>query len=374
MVYVPTRGDVPVRLGPGVPDHPWLRAERHQPPALHRSGAVRARTREGPQHHLAARRPFVGVAGTGDWLSFESHGETAVVTRQADGSLAAFHNVCQHRGPTFVTEWKGCGAKKFTCPYHGWIYDTTGKVVGVPERVDFAEEQLRGLRAPAVAADEWGGWVWVNLAGPDAAPPLQDWIGEDIVADLGRFRMEDMVLLEVLEWDVPVSYKAIVDGFNEIYHTASLHHVGVGVDEVGQGHDVPRRQRPQLHVLRAPPAVPRAAGRGLGPPPVRDLPLRRVPEHRLQLQPRAHPGLQPDPDRRRPHPLPLLGAHLPRRRRRSRVRGLQGADARPLGAPQGRRRRGHRHLQPARAHQAVERLHAGTCCRHASSRSPTTTS
>ena len=44
--------------------------------------------------------------------------------------------------------------------------------------------------------------------------------------DLGQFRMEEMALLEVLEWDVPVSYKAIVDGFNEIYHTAALHHVG----------------------------------------------------------------------------------------------------------------------------------------------------
>ena len=72
------------------------------------------------------------LVGTGDWLSFESHGETAVVTRQADGSLAAFHNVCQHRGPTFVTEWRGCGAKRFTCPYHGWMYDTTGKVIGCP--------------------------------------------------------------------------------------------------------------------------------------------------------------------------------------------------------------------------------------------------
>ena len=59
-----------------------------------------------------------------------------------------------------------------------------------------------------------------------------------------------MVLLEVLEWDVPVSYKAIVDGFNEIYHTAALHHVGRDVDEVGKDTHLPRRQRPQLHVLR----------------------------------------------------------------------------------------------------------------------------
>ena len=263
------------------------------------------------------------VPNTGDWLSFESHGETVVITRQPDGSLAGFHNVCQHRGPSFVTEWKGCGATRFTCPYHGWMYDTTGKVVGVPERVDFDAEHLQGLRAPAVAVDEWGGWIWVNLAGPRRRPSLRDWIGDDIMDDLGRFQMEDMVLHDVLEWDVPVSYKAIVDGFNEIYHTAELHNVGPEWTKsardttfhVVNDHNymcfVPRQQTA-------------TARRGLGPPEVRHLPLRRVPQHGVQLQPRAHPGVQPDPDRRRPHPVPLLGAHLPRRRHRSRVPGVPG--------------------------------------------------
>src|SRR4029078_8876535 len=114
-------------------------------------------------------------------------------------SLAAFHNVCQHRGPAFVTEWKGCGARRFTCPYHGWVYDTTGKVVGVPERIDFNPEHLAGARAPVVAAGEWGGVVWVNLAGPEKAPSLIDWIGPEIAVDLGRFRMEDMALGAGLE-------------------------------------------------------------------------------------------------------------------------------------------------------------------------------
>jgi hypothetical protein len=43
------------------------------------------------------------------------------------------------------------------------------------------------------------------------------------------------VLLDVVEWDVPVSYKAIVDGFNEIYHTAALH--GVSADWVKSARD-----------------------------------------------------------------------------------------------------------------------------------------
>ena len=44
------------------------------------------------------------------------------------------------------------------------------------------------------------------------------------MADLGRYRMEDMIVHEIAEWDVPVSYKAIIDGFNEVYHVTELHH------------------------------------------------------------------------------------------------------------------------------------------------------
>ena len=145
MVYVPTRGDVPVRLGPGVPITPGYGASTiSRQPYTDPVQFEMERERVLNTTWLIAGRSSE-LAGTGDWLSFESHGETAVVTRQADGSLAAFHNVCRHRGPTFVTEWRGCGAKRFTCPYHGWMYDTTGKVIGVPEKVDFDEEQLRDL-------------------------------------------------------------------------------------------------------------------------------------------------------------------------------------------------------------------------------------
>ena len=226
MVHVPTRGDVPVRLGPSVqqvPDYGPSTMSRDPYGDPVRFELERERVL-GTSWLLAGRSAQVPSAG--DWITFEGHGETVVITRQADDSLAAFHNVCRHRGTTIVTEHEGCGARRFTCPYHGWVYDTTGKLVGVPEREDFAAEHLDGARAPAVAVDEWGGWVWINLAGPDTAPSLHEWIGPEIMADLGRFRMEDMILHDVVEFDVPVSYKAIVDGFNEVYHVTQLHHVG----------------------------------------------------------------------------------------------------------------------------------------------------
>jgi phenylpropionate dioxygenase-like ring-hydroxylating dioxygenase large terminal subunit len=235
VVHVPTRGDLPIRLGPDV-----QRIPDYGPSVMSRdvyTDPVRfelERDRVLARHWLIAGRSSQ-VADPGDWITFEGHGETVVITRQSDGSLAAFHNVCQHRGPAIVGELHGCGARRFTCPYHGWVYDTTGKLVGVPDREDFSPEHLSGLRAPAVAADEWGGWVWINLLGPDAAPSLVDSIGPEIAADLGQFRMEDMVLHAVAEWDVPVNYKAIVDGFNEVYHVTQLHHVAPEFTKAARG-------------------------------------------------------------------------------------------------------------------------------------------
>ena len=224
MVHIPTRGDLPARVGPQIRTMP-----DYGPRVMDRDPYTDPVQYELEREHVLAKSWILAgrsadVKEPGDWLSFEGHGETIVVTRQPDGSLAAFHNVCQHRGPAIVGELKGCKARRFTCPYHGWVYDTTGKLVGVPEREDFSEEHLKDVRAPQVAADEWGGWVWINLLGPDKAPPLSEGLTPEIMADLGAFKMEDMILHEVVEWDVPVSYKAIVDGFNEIYHVAELHH------------------------------------------------------------------------------------------------------------------------------------------------------
>lgn len=225
MVHIPTRGDVPVRLGPAVervPDYgpSTMSADVYRDP--HRFELERDRVLA--THWLLACR-VEQIPEPGDWFTYEGHGEVVIITRQPDGGFAAFFNVCQHRGPAIVHEERGKCARRFTCIYHNWVYDTTGAVVGVPEREDFDPAQLEGLRAPKVAVDEWAGWVWINMLGDDA-PPLAEGIGPEIMADLGRFKMEDMVVHEVVEWDVPVSYKAIVDGFNEIYHAPALHNTG----------------------------------------------------------------------------------------------------------------------------------------------------
>lgn len=223
-VHVAKRGDLPQRAGAGVPNVP-----DHGPSTMDTEVYRDVERFERERRHVLATHWLLAgrveqISEPGDWITYEGHGESIVITRQPDGSLAAFHNVCAHRGPAIVTELSGCGARRFTCPYHGWVYDTTGQLVGVPEREDFDPAHLE-TRAPAVAVGVWAGWIWVNMMGPEHAPPLLESIGSEIRADLGAFRMEEMVVHEVLEFDVPVNYKAVVDGFNEIYHVTELHHV-----------------------------------------------------------------------------------------------------------------------------------------------------
>jgi phenylpropionate dioxygenase-like ring-hydroxylating dioxygenase large terminal subunit len=165
------------------------------------------------------------ILSAGDWKLYEGHGESVIATRQPDGSVAAFHNVCMHRGVRLTHgETSGC-ARRFTCPYHGWVYDTKGALVGLPDREDFASELVAAQAMPAIAAQEWAGFVWINLAGPEA-PTLEQWTGPEIPADLAGFAMENMVLLEKQEFILDVNYKAVVDAFNEVYHAVTLHHTG----------------------------------------------------------------------------------------------------------------------------------------------------
>jgi phenylpropionate dioxygenase-like ring-hydroxylating dioxygenase large terminal subunit len=155
-------------------------------------------------------------------MVWEGQGETVVVSRRRDGGVSGFHNVCQHRGARIVQE-SGQGARRFKCKWHGWSYDLEGNVVGVPDREDFAEWQLEGVCAPAVECAEWGGWVWAVFAGPGVAPTLKEWLGPEIEADLGVYRMQDMELHDKLVWDLDANWKVVIDGFNENYHAAHLH-------------------------------------------------------------------------------------------------------------------------------------------------------
>jgi benzoate/toluate 1,2-dioxygenase subunit alpha len=123
---------------------------------------------------------FVGHASQvpqpGDFVTTELGRQPVVMTRHRDGSVYVLLNRCTHRGAKVVNERKG-NAPRLTCCYHGWSFDTDGRLAAVPVSEGcapgFDKEQFALARAPRVG--EYRGFVFASLVanGPD----FEDHIG-----------------------------------------------------------------------------------------------------------------------------------------------------------------------------------------------------
>jgi len=112
---------------------------------------------------------FVGhtsqVPMPGDFITTELGRQPVIMTRHRDGSVHVLLNRCTHRGPKVVNE--RCGhAARLTCCYHGWTYDTDGRLLNVPVPEGcgegFDREAFGLARAPRVG--EYRGFVFASLA------------------------------------------------------------------------------------------------------------------------------------------------------------------------------------------------------------------
>jgi len=123
---------------------------------------------------------FVGhtsqVPNPGDFITTQLGRQPVVMTRHRDGNVHVLLNRCTHRGAKVVNERKG-NAPRLTCCYHGWSFDTDGRLVAVPVpegcAADFDKEQFGLARAPRVG--QYRGFVFTSLSPRGAS--FEDHIG-----------------------------------------------------------------------------------------------------------------------------------------------------------------------------------------------------
>jgi choline monooxygenase len=164
--------------------------------------------------------PSGDVPDARDFCVWERVGQSVVITRLDDGSVRAWHNVCQHRGARLVDGTGHCGRGRFTCPWHGFVYDLEGVVSSVPLRDTFDADVLRGLRAPVVRATEWGGWIWLAFA--DDVPPLEEYLGA-IGTELSGYGLDRFTVRFRTSVLLKANWKIAVDAFNETWHVPFTH-------------------------------------------------------------------------------------------------------------------------------------------------------
>ena len=191
----------------------------------------------------------------GDFLTNDDLGVPILVTRDVDGRARGYLNVCRHRGARLA---EGCGkaGRSFTCPYHGWTYDTRGHLIGIPDRRNFdgVEQALYGLTE--LPLEERHGMIWVAPRpeiSANPSPNLEGLDAEFASYDFAGYHHHDT---RVGHWKM--NWKIAIDTFLEPYHFPILHKETVGpiffpnlcvVDGFGQNlrEIFPRRGIVEMH-------------------------------------------------------------------------------------------------------------------------------
>jgi len=152
-----------------------------------------------------------------------------LITRDTDGKVRCFINVCRHRGAKVCTAEKG-HQSRFSCPYHAWTYSNRGALVGIYGEASFGEVDRDTMGLTRLWCDERAGVIFVCLT-PAKSFDIDEWLG-GFADKLGDQDLLNWHLYET-RYLPGAGWKATMDGYLEVYHHDSVHGKTVGPHTVG---------------------------------------------------------------------------------------------------------------------------------------------
>ena len=157
----------------------------------------------------------------GDYLTLDVADERAMVVRGADGAVRAFHNLCRHRGSRVVVGERGNCGTVIKCPFHGWCYELSGGLRGVPLPQTLPGLDRGKLGLKSLELEIWHGFVFVRFKG--GGPSLAEQMAP-FEADFAARPMEELQPYgERWSYDFELDWKAALDVDNEGYHVPVAH-------------------------------------------------------------------------------------------------------------------------------------------------------
>lgn len=169
------------------------------------------------------------ISQPGDFQTQTVMGIPLLLTRDKEGTVHCFINVCRHRGARVCQAHKG-NQSRFSCPYHAWTYSNRGELIGVYGENSFGEVERSTMGLTRLACDERSGVIFVCLT-PGKIFDVDLWLGgfADKLADqdLQNWHLYTERYLPGAGW------KATLDGYLEVYHHDSVHGKTVGPHTVG---------------------------------------------------------------------------------------------------------------------------------------------
>lgn len=145
----------------------------------------------------------------------------SVIVQKFDDGIRVFDNVCGHRACRIRTEPKGAGAIR--CPYHSWIFGSTGAPIVIPNNEEcfgIADEDRALFSLTPWQVDFCGKFIFVKRS-PDG-PTLRGWLGDmyDRLVAMSE-AVGDEVASDV--WEFEANWKICIENTLDEYHANFVH-------------------------------------------------------------------------------------------------------------------------------------------------------
>jgi glycine betaine catabolism A len=143
-----------------------------------------------------------------------------LITRDTEGRLHAFENICRHRGHELLA----CGAtaqcNNVLCPYHAWSYGLDGSLRHARAIEGIANARREDLSLLPVRLAEWGGWIFVNTSAD--ARPFDAYIG-DLATMFTHWEIDRLVVGARHDYELKANWKVAIENYHECYHCSMIH-------------------------------------------------------------------------------------------------------------------------------------------------------
>ncbi|HKX75503.1 MAG TPA: aromatic ring-hydroxylating dioxygenase subunit alpha [Acidimicrobiia bacterium] len=164
------------------------------------------------------------------------HGpESFLLTRDNNGDVYGFSNVCRHRGHPLLEPGEPRDARLIRCPYHSWTYRLDGNLRQAPTLTQAPAFDPSEWPLHRVRVGEFLGWLFLDLSGE--APDLPATFG-NLVEVLAPYQPLRLRLAARHSYEVAANWKLIVENYHECYHCTSIHPTLCQVTPVDSGRDI----------------------------------------------------------------------------------------------------------------------------------------
>jgi len=168
------------------------------------------------------------VPNNNDYYTTHIGRQPVVIARNRQGQLNAFINACSHRGATLCRHKRGNKAT-YTCPFHGWTFNNSGKLLKVKDPEDagypecFNKEGSHDLKKVA-RFESYRGFLFGSLNAD--VKPLTEFLGEaakiiDMIVDQSSDGLE--VLRGASTYTYEGNWKLQAENGADGYHVSAVH-------------------------------------------------------------------------------------------------------------------------------------------------------